>query len=83
MDLTEVLYRFAKDVEAALNDNNVRPPKEEGFFGAVMALVANEKDRKQMPIGGSLNFNKEEDRWEWMPQVEQATKLETPHDIPS
>lgn len=77
MDITEVLYRFAKDVEAALNDNMVEMPEEEGFIGAVMAMVVNEKDRSQMPLGGSFNYDKETELWVWMPQVEQARKLET------
>lgn len=77
MDLMEVLYRFGTDVTRVLNENKVKPPQlnNPGFFGGVICIVQNDKNRKQAPLAGSLNYNIDEDKWYWTDQIDQASPV--------
>ncbi len=74
MDLIEVLYPFAKQVEKALNEGGVAPPGGD-YIGAILLMVGNDKDRRIPPLGGSFNYDRKTGKWEWAEQLSQATPI--------
>lgn len=76
MDLMQVLYSFGTNVAEALNEWKVKPPKD-GFTGGVIVMVIKDNGgkRPQPPIAGTLNYNKDTEKWLWTDQVEQAEPI--------
>lgn len=77
MDLMQVLYVFGSNVAEALNEAKVKPP-EGDFFGGVIVMAAKNysgKKKRTAPLAGSLNYNKEQEKWLWTDQLEQGTAI--------
>lgn len=72
-DLFEEYHNFAKEVAKALTDAGIG--EKEGIMRAVMIMVADPKNHKVPPYGGSLNYIK----GKWEVQIEMAEVSKSPN----
>jgi len=80
VDIMLVLHKFGTKVVEALNENNVQPPQkiDPGFFGGIIVMAVYDdsgRKRRRMPLAGSLNYDKETEKWVWTEQLEQAAPV--------
>jgi hypothetical protein len=74
MDQLEAFHKFATEIAGALNKAQIKPIGN-GFLTAVMIVVGDERNERQPPVGGSLNYDKTLGFWVVTPQLEQAQPL--------
>lgn len=70
------LAEFGEAVTAAMNEAGVRVP-EDAEMAAVMTVVVPDQNAP-VPVGGSINWSKERERWELMHEAQYSEPV---HDI--
>jgi hypothetical protein len=69
-DIMQHFFEQARKISEALNKAGIVPP-ENVCMGVLLVMheLTEIKHTMEMPIGGSLNWNKDEKKWEVTPQL--------------